>query len=294
MDKYYGVYYFICIVWCLTFIGMTVYLYLNNSRPYPSKFKEKYYPKIPSNLNPGELSNLIYKKVFPEVFTSTIMVLVKKDILTLRRHKDECFLTLNQLEPKLSLSQKIVLNILINDMGDGEKVTFKQIEEYSKSPRNRSEFLINYHLWTKMIIKESNKKNFYEAKTQYSQVKSMRTFGIILFLINIIFNYHSLIGYAIIVPAFFIVLYFYKIYKRTESANEEYNKWIAFKRYLEHIDEFEYPKEDIASYIIYGLVLKMPDLEKKLTDFHCVEKLNNLINHNIVIANLKGNRRFRS
>lgn len=292
MDKYYGIYYFICIIWCLAFIGMTLYLYFNNSRPYVAKFKERFYPRIPSNLNPGELSNLMYKKVFPEVFTATIMVLVKKDILTLRRHKKEYTLSLNKLDAKLSPSQKLVLNILINDIGNGEKVTFKQIEDYCKSPRNCSEFLLNYQLWSKMITKESNKKRFYEDKTQYNQVKSMRMIGIILFLINIIFNYHSLIGYAIIVPACFIVLYFYKIYKRTESANEEYSKWLAFKRYLVHIDDFVYQKDDIANYIIYGLVLKMPDLEKKLTDFHCVEKLNNLITHNVVMANLKGSRSF--
>ena len=144
-----------------------------------------------------------------------------------------------------------------------------------------------------MMIKESNKKKFYEDKTEYTQVKAMRLFGIILFILNIILGYHSLIGYFIIVPACFIVLYFYKIYKRTESANEEYHKWLAFKRYLYNIDEFFYEKENIGSYIIYGLVLRLPELERKLNNFHCVEKLNHMINHNVILASLKGNRKIR-
>ena len=290
MDKYFGIYYIFCIIWCLAFVGMVLYLNFNRSVPYVPKFKEKVYPKIPSDLNPGELSNLMYKKISPDIFTATIMFLVKKGALTLKRTKDDFVLSLNKIDTKLSPSQKMVISILISDMGNKEQVTFKQIENYCKSNQNCSEFLLNYQLWSKMIIKEANKKSFYEEKTEYNQVKFIRNLGIVLFVLNIILGYHSLIGYFIIVPACFIVLYFYKIYKRTESANEEYHKWLAFKNYLENIDEYFYEKENIGSYIIYGLVLKIPNLEQKLNNFHCVEKLNNMINHNVILASLRGNR----
>jgi len=293
MDKYFNIYYIVCIIWCLAFLGLILYLNFNCSVPYVPKFKAKVYPKIPSNLNPGELSNLMYKKISPDVFTATIMFLVKKGALTLKRTKEDFVLTLNDIDINLSPSQKVAISILINNIGDGKQVTFKQIEDYCESNHNCSEFLINYQLWKKMMIKESNKKRFYEEKTEYNQVKFLRGTGIVLFILNIILGYHSLIGYFIIIPAYFIVLYFYKIYKRTESANEEYHKWLAFKYYLNHIDEYFYEKENIGSYIIYGLVLKIPDLEQKLTDFHCVEKLNNMINHNVILASLKGNRSIK-
>lgn len=293
MDKYFNIYYIVCIIWCLAFLGMILYLDFNCSVPYTPKFKEKIYPKIPSNLNPGELSNLMYKDISPNVFTATIMFLVKKGLLTLKRTKDDFVLVNNNIDIELSPSQKQVITILIDNIGDKKKVTFKQIEEYCKSSQNASEFLLNYQLWKKTMIKESNKKRFYEEKTEYNQVKFLRGAGIILFLLNIILGFHSLIGYFIIIPACFIVLYFYKIYKRTERANEEYHKWLAFKRYLVHIDEYFYEPENIGSYIIYGLVLRIPDLEQKLTDFHCVEKLNNMINHNVILSSLKGNRSIK-
>ena len=85
MDKYYGIYYIVCIIWYLAFIGLLLYLNFNDSVPYTPKFKEKIFPKIPSNLNPGELSNLMYKSISPDIFTATIMFLVKKGALTLKR-----------------------------------------------------------------------------------------------------------------------------------------------------------------------------------------------------------------
>lgn len=293
MENYFFIYYIVCIIWYLAFIGLTVYLYYNESKPYEAKFNEEFYTKIPSNLNPGELSYLMYKKIIPEVFTSTILVLVKKEVLTLKRHKGHFSLILNQNDVRISPSQKAVLDMLIKDMGDGEQVSFEQIEKYCNSNQNCSEFLMNYQLWVKMMIKESHKKNFYEQKLEYNQVKFLRTSGIILFILNIICGYHDLLGYFIIVPAFFIVLYFYKIFKRTKQASEDYSKWLAFKRYLGNINDFKYEKSDISNYIIYGLVLKMPELEKDLTDFICVERLNQLINHNIVMASLKGNRSIK-
>jgi len=229
-------------------------------------------------------------EIMPFLNIPTIMFLVKKGVLTLKRNKKDFVILLNDTDTRLSPSQKLVIDILINDIGNKEKVTFKQIEEYCLNNHNCSEFLLNYKMWKKMMIKESNKKCFYEEKTEYNQVKLMRNIGIGLFILNILFGYHSIIGYFIIVPACFITLFFYKIYKRTVSANEEYHKWLAFKRYLYNIENFFYEKENIGSYIIYGLVLRIPDLEKILTNFHCVEKLNNIINHNVILASLKGSR----
>ena len=223
MNSFFNIYYIICIIWCLTFLGVILNLLLTYSAS-PSKFKEKVYQKIPSPLNPGELSILMYKKISPDVFSATIMFLVKKGVLTLKRKKDDFVIILNENNIRLSPSQKMVINILINGMGNGRQVTFNQIKDYCKSDFNCSEFLINYNLWKQMLIRESNKKKFYIDKLEYSQVKILRTTGIILFLLNIIFGFNSLIGYFIIIPACFIVLYFYKIYKRTEQANEEYHK----------------------------------------------------------------------
>lgn len=293
MDKYFNVYYIVCIIWYLTFIGMILYLSFSCSVPNTPKFKEKIYPKIPSNLNPGELSNLMYKNISPNVFTATVMFLVKKGVLTLKRTKEDFVFIHNNVDTILSPSQHVVINILIQKIGNGKRVTFKQIEEYCKSSYNSTEFLSSYQLWKKMMIKESSKKRFYEEKTEYNQVQFLKVTGIILFLLNIILGFHSLIGYFIIMPACFIVLYFYKIYKRTEKANEEYHKWLAFKRYLINIDKCFFEPENIGSYIIYGLVLKIPNLEQKLTDFHCVEKLNDMINYNVILSSLKGSRSIK-
>lgn len=293
MLDYFIIYYVICLIWYVIFICAILYLSVVDSMPYKPKFKDKIYTKIPSKLNPGELSNLMYKKMSSDVFTATIMFLVKKGILSLKRTKDDFVITLVKPKAGLSHSQQTVVDILIKDMGEKGKVTFKQIENYSKSSQNCSEFLLNYQMWDKLMIKESNEKSFYEDKIGYKLVKNVRLFGILLFIMNILLGFHSLLGYFIIIPACFIALYFYKIYKRTEEANEEYMKWLAFKRYLNNIEKYEYKKENIGNYIICGLILKIPDLEKKLNDFHCVEKLNDLIRHNVIMATLRGNRSIK-
>ena len=74
MERFIIAYYIICLIWYFAFIGLVLYLNFNCNLPYTPKFKEKIYPKIPSNLNPGELSSLMYKDISPNVFTATIML----------------------------------------------------------------------------------------------------------------------------------------------------------------------------------------------------------------------------
>ena len=86
-------------------ISLIIYLYNRNYKPYPSKFHQKYYEKLPSDLEPGELSLLLYRKIEPQVFTTTILGLIKKGAIELSYYEEDYHFQLVNAPGRIKLSR---------------------------------------------------------------------------------------------------------------------------------------------------------------------------------------------
>ena len=259
------IFFIVLIIWCIIYTLLYIYLYLTEDRPYKTNFKGKYYEEIPALLNPAELSMLMYKKIIPEVFTATIIFLINKEkILVKKEDNDYVMYNNREYRYKLSDGQQCVIDILFNLISRDDRVSLTQIYNYTKKKGHSTIFLNSFSLFKKVIIKEATTKKFFETKLNYSKVQFVKCTGYILFVINIVLKINSLLGFFIIIPTYFISYYFYKIYKRTYDYNELYHQWLGFKNYLIDIKKFKYPKENIRKYFMYGIVLKVNTLEKDI------------------------------
>ncbi|MDD3392588.1 MAG: DUF2207 domain-containing protein [Bacilli bacterium] len=272
-------------IWYLIYICYTIYLYLNCSVPYDSNIKGPI-TKAPRFINPAALSILFYNKITPEVLTSTILILIKRGSLIIKMNEGQSYIYKPSHDISTSDSQRIIVDLLIDTIGNGEKVSIKQIHDFCNNNHNSTDFLNDYYIWKKVIYKEIMKNTYFEPKTVYIHIKDIRLLGIILFVLNIILGYHTILGYFVIIPAFALMAYFKNVYKRTRKANDEYHKWLEYKKYLKTFNN-EDDKETLWSLYIYGLIIKA-DIKNNSSKF--ILDLNNAVKRCFIRANLYGNR----
>ena len=284
------------ICWYIGCAFFFIYLYLLHSKPYEATFRESLYTTIPSFLEPAELSFLLYHKIVPETLAATIIYLIDQQVLLVKKEQDYIIALNPDYHGKLSQGYSYAIDILMDIMGDGKQVHLSEIYHFCEDKRNNSVFLLNYQLWGKIISKEANAHQFFEPKWNYSKVQFYKYFGFGLFILNILLSYHFLLGYFMIIPAYLLSHYFYKIYKRTVEANEEYVKWMAFRNHLMHIKGFEVERKDIRKYMMYGILLKVKNVEKDLLNTQgdgFMTTLVNSLNRCIVRSYFHGDRGVR-
>lgn len=273
-------------------IWLIIYLYWNYSRPHKPEKLLNYTNKIPSTINPVELSILINNKITPQVFTATIYYLIGTKALIKVKEKKNIYLYRNlNFKGNLSHSQKYVIKMLIEIMGNGERVSFDRIENFCSNNAGATTFLLNYEIWKRMATAEGSKKSFFEPKKSNSLVKWSCIIGIILFWINIIFGIHMFLGYCVLLPALFVVYYYKKIFKRTKKYNSQFYEWLEFSSYLKNIKELGYQKENTNLYVIYSIVLdKIEYVEPHLLKSNEFTNLNKYIKRCYKRAYFHGSR----
>ena len=297
MEQWETIFNYIVIGWYCGYIYFIAYLHVHHSIPYRNEYNEEYCKSIPNRYAPGILSMLMYKKITPEVFTASIFSLIKRNVLGVVISDNKYILYLVNPEYKnldLGSSQKYLLDFLVDIMGEENKISLDKLYNYCSGNTSSSSFLLNYQIWKQIILKESCKIKFFEDKVEYTKVHIYKRIGLVLVVLNFILQYHLFLGYFLLVPIYFLPLYFYKIFKRTVDANEEYYKWLAFKNYLANLSNFTYDKQEMDKYLIYATVLKVnnefANQVPNVTSIDFVNKLNIAINRCVIKATLYGNR----
>lgn len=243
-------------VYYIISVLLIVYLYLNYSKPYKTEKLLNYTNKIPSTISPIELSILLNNKITPQAFTATIYYLIEiKALIKVKEKKDICLYRNLNFDGNLSHSQKYVIKMLIETIGNGEKVYLDKIEKYCDDNIGATTFLSNYEIWRRLATAEGSKKSFFEPKHSNLLVKWFSIIGIGLFLINILLGIHAFLGYCLLLPSLFIVFYYKKIFKRTKKYNNQFYEWLEFSNYLKNIKQLGYQKENTNLYVMYSIIL---------------------------------------
>lgn len=251
----------IAVWYSFTFL-LAIYLYFKNSKAYDYE-KEINVKEINRSLE--DLSLLVYKKIVPEVMTASIVKLIDKGKIKLTSENNVFWLTKIEDED-LNKADFSLMELLFDGIGNGDKVSVNQINEYCNKKSNNSTFLMNYQLWRKMSIVCSHKNELFEEKREYSVVKFVHILGILIFILNIILQIFNLFGFLIIIPAILIKVYFYKISKLTYDAAQEYYGWLQFRGSLRSDSSLF----DSNRFLEYSILLK------------CYENINQKLKHDFI------------
>ena len=277
------VFYIIMVLWYLYYIYLMIRLYLNNSKPYD-------YDNIIDIKNVdmplSDLSLIIYKKIKPELLTSTIVKLIDDKKIILNKANDDFILIKNCDDEDLSKADFNIIDLLFNTIGSDNKVSLKKIDSFCKNNSGSSSFLMSYQIWKKLVYVSSNHSKIFEPKLDYSKVKFMQKMGIILFILNILLKYYFIIGFFMIVPSIFITIYFYNISKLTKEYSDYYYSFLNFRKELrENPNLLENNK-----YFEYSILLKSYDNVTNNNKKEFTKKLDIAIQKCYRSAILNGNR----
>jgi Predicted membrane protein (DUF2207). len=277
--------YSMTIIWIIFYVIGLIVLYRKCSKPYVSEFLENTYDKLPSNLNPSEISMLLYKNINSEVFTSVFLILIKKNIIKLVEEKED-YIFVYEKTNNLTPSQKHLIFLLFECIGEDSRVKLSQIMAYCNTHSGCSSFLSEYKMFKRSSFKDVRYK-FYENKVGYSKLKKFTILSIVIMLLNLILKVNFYPIYLLVFPVIFMYYYFYKIFKRTPKANTEYFKWIGYKNYLVNKSDLKEDDKEIIYVPLLGIE-KLTQIQDTL-----MHKVHKVFSKCILKATLNGDRSIR-
>lgn len=222
----------------------------------------KYLRDLPDDSSPALVGGVMTKSVNNNEILATIVDLIRKKVLTLETSDKKTIITLTGSTGLLSAQEKTIIDIYINDFGDGRSLDLKSIGFFHKVPMKIAE---KFEKWSDYIINEMNRKGLV-----YEHIGCGVT--LIFVLLSVIFAFGGLLQTALTENTLFmfgiplgVVLFFSAGTAKCPSKKlaETISKWQAFKNFLSDYSQLEEAK--ITSihlweqYFVYAIALGVSD-----------------------------------
>ena len=255
-------------VWALIAISLAVGVYLREKKMKKTAFNMEYFRDFPASYGPEVLEYLIDKNVTEKSLSATILNLIYKKVLKVevidRKLKDDYKLVLQEYdESTLTETEKIALNLIINEVGNSKEVVLSTIKKHCSTLSNANNVMDLYNDFIK-TSKNLGKSELFFAKTP-GIVASTVIFSLLgIILASISFGLDlSWLGIIIIILMIFLIIFVITRKFYTKKGAEHYAKWMAHKKFLEDFSRFnekELPEVTLwDKYLVYAVVLDCAD-----------------------------------
>lgn len=218
----------------------------------------KYLRELPDNSSPALVGGFMTNSINDNEILATIVDLVRRKVLTLENSDKNSIIMLTGSTENLSAQEKAIVDIYINDFGDGKSLDLKSFGFFQKVPMSVAR---KFEKWRAMVQSEMNRKNL--------TYQGLGCLGVIFFaFFPMIFTFAGLVIGMITGNKMFLLIVVMGIilfvsgakarYPRKELA-EAKDKWQAFKNFLSDYSQLEEAK--IASvhlweqYFVYAVAL---------------------------------------
>ena len=255
-------------VWALIAISLAVSVYLREKNMKKTAFNMEYFRDFPASYGPEVLEFLIDKNVTEKSLSATILNLIYKKVLKVevidRKLKDDYKLVLQEYdESTLTETEKIALNLIINEVGNSKEVVLSTIKKHCSTLSNANNVMDLYNDFIRKS-KSLGKSELFFAKTPgiVASTVIFSLLGIILAFISFGLDL-SWLGIIIIILMIFLIIFVITRKFYTKKGAEHYAKWMAHKKFLEDFSRFnekELPEVTLwDKYLVYAVVLDCAD-----------------------------------
>ena len=222
----------------------------------------KYLRELPDNSSPALVGGFMTNSINDNEILATIVDLVRRKILTLENSDKNSIIILTGSTENLSAQEKAIVDIYINDFGDGKSLDLKSFGFFQKVPMSTAR---KFEKWKTIIQSEMNRKDlvFEGFKGMGKNLFYKSLCGIILgikFFGNILEKaMESKMFLIIIIMGVILLISLTKArYPRKELA-EAKDKWQAFKNFLSDYSQLEEAKITSVhlweQYFVYAVAL---------------------------------------
>lgn len=239
------------------------YIHVVFKRKNKSKNNDiKYLRDLPDDSSPALVGGIMTKSINNNEILATIVDLIRKKVLTLETYDKQTIITLTGSTGILSTQEKIIVDIYINDFGDGRSLDLKSFGFFSKVPMKTA---IKFEKWADYVRNEIKRKDLVYEK--------MGCGAMLIFLIlSIALIFGSLVQANLTENPIFlfgvalgIILLISTISAKypTKKLAESKSRWQAFKNFLSDYSQLEEAK--ITSihlweeYFVYAVALGVSD-----------------------------------
>ena len=291
-------------VWALIAISLAVGVYLREKKMKKTAFNMEYFRDFPASYGPEVLEYLLDKNVTEKSLSATILNLIYKKVLKVevidRKLKDDYKLVLQDYdEASLTETEKIALNLIINEIGNSKEVVLSTIRKHCSTLSNANNVMDLYN----DFIRKS--KSLGKSELFFATTPGLVAFSVIFSLLGLVLTFISfaldLSWLGIIIIIFMIALIIFVITRKfyTKKGAEHYAKWMAHKKFLEDFSRFnekELPEVTLwDKYLVYATILdcadklskemelKMPNMDTTNTTY---VGYNPYMTHYIITTNL--------
>ena len=218
----------------------------------------KYLRELPDDSSPALVGSFMTDSISGNEILATIVDLVRRKILTLETSEEKSIITLVGNTEKLSAQERVIVDIYINDFGDGKSLDLKSFGFFQKVPMSVAR---KFEKWRAMVQSEMDRKNL--------TYQGLGCLGVIFFaFFPMIFTFAGLVIGMITGNKMFLLIVVMGIilfvsgakarYPRKELA-EAKDKWQAFKNFLSDYSQLEEAKITSVhlweQYFVYAVAL---------------------------------------
>ena len=243
----------------------------------------KYLRELPDNSSPALVGSFMTDSISGNEILATIVDLIRRKILRLETSEEKSIITLVGNTEKLSAQERVIVDIYINDFGDGKSLDLKSFGFFQKVPMSTAR---KFEKWKTIIQSEMNRKDlvFEGFKGMGKNLFYKSLCGIILgikFFGNILEKaMESKMFLIIIIMGVILLISLTKArYPRKELA-EAKDKWQAFKNFLSDYSQLEEAKITSVhlweQYFVYAVALgvseKVVKAYKKALDMGVIDQ----------------------
>ena len=222
----------------------------------------KYLRELPDNSSPALVGGFMTNSVNDNEILATIVDLIRRKVLSLENSDKNSIITLTGSTKNLSEQEKAIVDIYINDFGDGKSLDLKSFGFFQKVPMSVAR---KFEKWRAMVQSEMNRKNL--------TYQGLGCLGVIFFaFFPMIFTFAGLVIGMITGNKMFLLIVVMGIilfvsgakakYPRKELA-EAKDKWQAFKNFLSDYSQLEEAKITSVhlweQYFVYAVALGVSD-----------------------------------
>ena len=240
----------------LIFVFSTaIYYFIKHDKERKSAFYGKYYREFIEDYNVEVIDYLFNKSISANAMSASIMNLIYKKNISVTKetydNKKKAIYVFTKLADSENSSEKMLMDFLFVKVGNGQKFTDMDLQNYAKSTKTYSDFTGSYTAWKNHVVAEGEALKFWEK----SSLKIiLLILGIILFALFYLLQKWLNIGQTFHLPTLLVINFIYFIYifranKRTEFGNEHYVRWSAFRNFLNDFGSFK--EKDLPEIILW-------------------------------------------